>query len=454
MRIKISRLLNSALIVIALCITANSLITQDSIRFAHIQWPIDQPLPSQFLMRAKNANYNYIMVEYSLVAVPFNGDFNPATGRLNRPSKLMSRMAQHFMQVDSAGLRLIPKIGFGGRWDGDNLLAVRSTIPQQVYHQTLPDSHATISKFGKQLTYDPTNALKNNAVDTILMVIDSAFQRAKPKLKYKALDFINAGFDEWESFGFTYNSKKVHMLMVGVCGADTTWLKTNGLRDSTTACQIRRLVAADMVKRCKQIDKRWKLKTKMMAWYPNIFNDQTFGGVGYSYKRLFDPGLLSNNINYNAPDSIIRVNTSSGLFLPQLTALRDSIVFICWQESAGSVGGINSRASFERMKRNYRFVFVASGDYDESTCSTPFYSSSRKGWLQGAKENSFIVRESEFNGYALGRGAVHWVPFYEIVNNIKCGPYIWDNSKDYIKVFDMMEILAKYNTPNVLKLLK
>jgi hypothetical protein len=69
------------------------------------------PLPDDFLARAKAADYNYVMVNF-----PFPNPRLGAAHHLRTGPEWRDRLRRHFLQADKHGMRLVPRLEMSSKW--------------------------------------------------------------------------------------------------------------------------------------------------------------------------------------------------------------------------------------------------------------------------------------------------------------------------------------------------
>ncbi len=414
----------------------------DSLRIAHIQWPgKDKPIPQQFLIDAKANGYNYVLCEY----VPYWSEWNDSGKIVSpRPTNFEKRLTQHFQQADSAGLRLIPELQTGdihGEFYHDY---INKLIPGQLIHQKLPD--AMISDYRSfVVSTDSSNAgadLMNNAFDSLWTMVFNAFDHAKKKMRCKNLDFVHLGYDE--NYYSWKNDPLAHIIpLVGLCGPDTSWLTTQGLKGSSTETQIQRLYAANIKKRVNHISsisKKFGCITKSILW-ADMLDPELYPPDVYSFRNLFDPALQSNDPSFDAQGSLVKVSLIGALQQSDMQSVKDNLIFCPWVYDTVARGGryLPRNAIDTFTARGYKVLYACAG----STYLQPLYIPGSEAEYQNALEFARAAHDRKFTSKSIGYIATAWSDVADV--DSRQGSLIWNPDSNYIKPFNLMGILAKIN---------
>jgi hypothetical protein len=433
----------------------------DSIRVAHINWMgRDKPLPAQFLTMAKTNGYNYVICEYR----PYAGEWD-RHGRIvgPRPTNFEKRLTQHFQQVDSAGLRLIPHIQTGNRNAPFYHDFINTKIPQQLIHRNLPgaavpdlDSYV----MSPDTTDHPGGAGGARAMaaafDSLWTMVFKAFDYAKAIMKHQNLDFVHLGYDE-NCYHFPdtmYNT--IFIPLIGLCRSDTVWLRKNGLRNSSTETQIQRLYAANIKMRCSQIfsiaNRGRRYHTQVMLWADMFDPGMYVGGpyYGWSFKHLFNRQLQSNNPAYRplpitpAHDSLVRIRLGGALHLADMKYYKDSIVFCPWiyNTFAGAYRYMPHYTIDSITSNGFKTAYACAGDEYSSLLNTPFNPCSQPRY-QNANEFAVAAHDKKFDSKTIGYFSMHWIDIWR-VDSLQHG-LRWSPDSDYIRAFNFMGIMADIN---------
>jgi hypothetical protein len=424
----------------------------DSIRIAHIQWAdMDMPIPQQFLIKAKAMGYNYVLCEYG----PYWAEWNH-TGKIiaARPTLFEKRMTQHFQQVDSAGLRLIPNLTTSTQHaDWEYGVCIDTLIPRQHIHQNLPIGYATSHIESFVMSPDSTNAganRMNNDFDTLWTMVFNAFNNAKSTMKYKNLDFVHLGYDE----NVVYDTAAPRWVpLVGLCPSDTAWLRAQGLKGSGTQTQLQWLYAANIKKRVSHItsiaSKKSGSTTKAILW-GDMFDPILYYPAMYSFKNLFDTSLINNNKKYKGcmPDSMVKVSLVGALNLADMQSVKDNVIFGPWVYDTVAWGGrYYPKTVIDTFTTHgFKVVNVCTGaffgGYDKH--NNPIYDAFTENKYKNAFEFAIAAHDGKFNSKSIGYVCVDYSNLPAVVAR-QNGNLIWNADSNYIKPFDFMGILTRIN---------
>jgi hypothetical protein len=424
----------------------------DSIRVAHIEWAgKDKPIPQQFLLSAKKNAYNYVMCEY----VPFANEWNDSGKIVGvHPTAFEKRLAQHFGQVDSAGLRLIPLLQTANRYADYYHYAINSLIPQQLIHQNLQGAtKADHASFVMAPESNATGAnLMNEAFDSVWTMVFNAFINARPRMKYKTLSFVHLGGDENYYSWLDRNVPAYEMvLLAGLCGPDTEWIAMHGLRDSSTEIQVQRLYAASLKSRVDHISslaRRFGFSTKTMVW-GDMFDPFLNGGNPYlySFRNLFDPKLQRNDPFFNVKDNLIRIRLVGALRQPDLQAVRDKLVLCPWvYDTLTPVGRYVPKNVIDTFTScGYKVVYCCSSGttFGFDSFNRPQYNPGTEAAIANAHEFAVAAHDKRFAAKCIGYVSASWSDIASV--DSRQGNLLWKADSNYIRPFGFLEILAKIN---------
>jgi hypothetical protein len=442
----------------------------DSIRVAHIQWPLkDKPLPQQFLSSAKANGYNYVLCEY----VPFASDWDDNGNIISNPIILQTRLTQHFQQADSAGLRLIPHFQTGNPHAAFYRYIINSQIPNQLIHQNLPRQSASGDTFytchsSFVMSPDANNAganLMNNAFGSLWEIVFLAFANAKSTMKYKNLDFVHLGYDE-NTYSWGPDTARRVLPLVGLCASDTVWLNAHNLKhsNSITQTQIQCLYAANIKKRVNDIlslSNEFGCNTQNIMIWADMFDPCQNGSYPHmcSFKNLFDPKLQSNDKNYSAKDSLVNVRTVGALNQPDMQAIKGNLILCPW------VGSIYNWWGGRYIPKNvldtfalygYKVLYECGASQFTYNNGIPTYSPWGDPAYQNAFEFAFAAHDSKYIGSTMGYISVHWsdIAHRDCLDSLQGRNLIWDPDSDWIKPFNFMGVLTRINYQRTSELLR
>jgi len=405
-------------------------------------------------MQARASGYNYVMNEYS----PSPGDWNDSGTIVQpHPTEFERNLCQQFIQVDSAGLRLIPHLQTGNihAWFYHDI--VNRKIPRQLIHRNLPFPADTPAPFYDSYVMSPDvsdsgAASMNNAFDLMWTTVFNAFKNAKSKMTYKNIDFVHLGYDEnycaWVDSAI--DRFKV-VPLVGLCGADTLWLKNNNLRYSSTEIQVQRLYAANIKQRVTQIlsiAKKYHCQTKIMLW-ADMFDPYHTGGYSnlFSFKNLFDRALQSNDPGYDALGNLVKVRLVGILRQPDIKAVMDDLVLCPWAFDTMSVcGRYLPRNVIDTITScGFKVLFACAGDEFHFTQrgGLPCYTACTKARYENALEFATAAHDSRFKSKVIGYLSAQWSDIRDV--DKRQNSLIWSSDSNYVKPFLFMGILEKMN---------
>jgi hypothetical protein len=421
----------------------------DSVRVAHIQWEgMDKPIPREFLLAAKANGYNYVLCEYC----PYWAEWNHS-GKIiaARPTNFEKRLAQHFQQVDSAGLRLIPNLTTATpHADWFYGVCIDTLIPRQLVHQRLPLAGANPHHESFVMSPDSTDAganRMNNAFDSLWTMVFNAFKNARAMMTYRNLDFVHLGYDE-NYYAWSGDPLGHIIPLAGLCESDTAWLASRGLRNAGTQTQLVRLYAANIKMRVGHIvsiAKKHDCITKAILW-ADMFDPDLYPPDVYSFRNLFDPGLQGNSPKFSAKDSLVKVRLVGALNQSDMLAVSDNLIFAPWVYDTVGRGGryVPENVLDTFASRGYKILYVCAGaGFGLDARGNPVYSPCQDKKLRNALEFEIAAHDSRFASTSIGYICANYSNLPAI--DSRQGRLIWNPDSNYVKPFDFLEILARIN---------
>jgi hypothetical protein len=444
---------NKAVLILLLLVLENCFgqFSPDSVRVAHIQWEgMDKPIPREFLLAAKANGYNYVLCEYC----PYWAEWNHSgTVTAARPTNFEKRLTQHFQQVDSMGMRLIPNLTTcTPHADWFYGVCIDTLIPRQLVHQRLPPGNAAPRHESFVMSPDSTDAganRMNNAFDSLWTMVFNAFDKARLRLKYRNLDFVHLGYDE-NYYAWSGDPRGHIVPLVGLCGSDTVWLKANGLRSADTRVQIQRLYAANVRKRVGHIvsiAKKHDCMTKAIIW-ADMFDPDLYPPDVYSFKNLFDPKLQGNDPAFNALGSLVVLKGGlvGALAQPDMQAVKDNLIFAPWVYDTVGRGGryVPENVLDTFASHGYKVLYACAGaGFCFDAKGNPVYSPCQDKKYRNALEFAIAAHESRFAAASIGFICANYGNLPAV--DSRQGGLIWNPDSNYVKPFELMGILTRIN---------
>lgn len=360
-------------------------------------------LPVNFLQKAEELGYNYIIVEFQLSSSTWK------TG-------IQNKLRDLFIQADQFGLKVIPEFQnmdcHSGHWTN-----ISSSIQTQVIPASgrilVNDPNAIndrVTAFGP----DPVGTQQydhffNELIEVIYDAFDAAIVKANAAgtpLSYSNLDFIDIGFDEpVHRWGNAPNWQ--YLLSAGMCQNDINWIKSNVPSSESTQTKLVKLIANAIRRKVDSITNiagTHGQSTRVML-FSDMFDPNHLGG----YFRLWTFDDLEN------PTRLISVNTTSLVNEDDILPIKNNIIIKPWQYDrftfADDINDYDTEESYDFFSNN-GFQFMPTCAVNDA--NGPI-TDSRKHQIF---ETLNIAQNSKYKNSLAGFCAVHW------------GSGEWDVTKD------------------------
>jgi hypothetical protein len=426
----------------------------DSVRIAYIGWGHpERPLPQEFLQYAKATGYNYILCEYCVAFNPGWSDWDGAGGTTSNTTILQTGLAQHFKQVDDAGLRLIPEFQLNNPIGNGNYLIINKSIPVEKPPQNLAvkDSETIMSPdttvAGAKLMY--------RAFDSLWTIVYKAFKQVQNSLTYRNLDFVDIGCDEGHVHWINSQQKFCFLNLAGLSKEDTAWLFKNGLHKPgiSTETQIQRLYAANLKMRVSQIISIAKAnsQTTKVLLFADMFDPDAYPSCAnyFSFKNLFDPYLVNDSASFKIDTSLQRIRLTGTLAQSDLLSIKDSIIFIPWCYNTNFYCGgryIPHDVIDTITRYGYRVLCSGAGDQFYSYLNPQYYPTT-DGSFQHSYEFAVAAHDTKFVNKCIGYVSFQWSDIFSAADAAEKqgGTFVWSFDSNYVKPFKFMSFLTNAN---------
>lgn len=389
---KVSR--KVALFLAALCLTAQAEVQlpHHRVRAAFILAE-GMTIPSDFLDRARQNGYNYILAHFGFYTFHWsvNGSYN---------ASFVNEMKAAFLAVDAKGMRLIPLFQFGTKHASEGLRTVNTHISWNIVGTGPCPGKAPVAcpatlNFSHAFAADPPGTQGvDHTYKQLLTGIKAGFDAAK--LRYP-LEYVHLGHDEptsgWglhpqDTVGtpphrlddtlILGNSPVDSLFLASIIGKDTTQAKTEYAFES--------LLADELSRRVRQADSILGHDVKIMVW-GDAYDPQHAGGI--PMPQLF------NDKRVRTRGAILRVPASQRPRLVLMPWMYPSLDYPYWQGN-----DYNTDSTFEYFK-GAGYTFVYAHEVGDSLAVSPWQR------LQLSEEIATAAKPA-YRSHNAGFCSVHW----------------------------------------------